>query len=208
MLDHITGKPNATMDDVEALFSGEPIYTNARTQEESGEGDPNGTYHQEYSSKVVKSDLLNQKANKITPGINDNDMEKGLCVTLKGKDFRVTSLTRTIPTAEYPDGDIVATLLLKEFEGKVQWNSHYKKASFAEPSNMYGTSDIREDLIGKGGWLESFIGGNIDFALKYPVRPKYIGYQHEQSLVTRWKDRYRWEYSLPNEALGDVGGFL
>ncbi len=78
-----------------------------------------------------------------------------ITVTIAGKQWNATYLSRSNPTADNPNGDPILTLWLTTAEQNqiksVEWHCQSENVKGDYPNNMYGTSSMRAITLNNGG---------------------------------------------------------
>ncbi len=188
---------NATTDLIDKLFGNSDPLQYVKSMKDS--------YTDSY---VVPATIINDKIN------NSN----GLIVNLGYKEWMVSSLTiANIDGRE----DVVMTLYLANPEGT---SIFYKDGSNVRGNNAYCRSNLRNHLLTDSNWsLYNQTGAN-SFASQFLVQPKYIKYQHNQTVFGRgdyvnlltnealdeftsnWHDFMANSYYKPADTFADVNG--
>jgi len=206
----LTGKTNATLDDVEALVDLATIRCSSSTIKLSDGSAMTG-------GPIVDAKTLNSKAGG-----------KDIVLTFGGYDWTVTSLTKS------KSGDVVATIWLANItKNKVKispfnnWTSDTKGSQFS--ANTYGTSYMNTFVLNNGGycatdstnltqvnpsetneWAKFTMSSVTGSLTDYILTPVNIGYQASESWpdvcsAANWQEGNAY-YDTPNHTNGISGG--
>ncbi len=157
----------------------------------------NGAYDYETYGKDSPNEEMRDIPYYVVPAttINANigNDRYGLSLTLGGVDWMVTSLT--LADIGGKKNQVIATLFY--FSSEVYVNSTtYAPSLNVQGNNMYSSSQLRKTLLERED-LAMFSKGS--FAENYLVQPKYITYQHTETMVRRYGLTGT---NCPNDALG------